>query len=203
MFEEKLTVEPVTDELGLYCWMEHEREARAAFLTLHLEKGALTACHDDSPDGRGVEANVVHGIVREWEVPLLSMRAANELLLEVTPLAQRVLDGADIVWDGHNMTGSLTTEDAVRAEAELEACCSESRFGPEDLLSVWCVYEMGDTWTAEEAGITADTTDQELAAIEVRLLEGWRAEVGEPNPVLHGLGGYLENLRDELADSQG
>ncbi len=179
--------------------MEEESEARAAFLTLNLEEGVLTACHDDSPDGRSVEAKAFHRIVRSWEVPLLSMQAANELLLEVAPLAQRVLDGADIIWDGHNMVGQLTTEDAVRADAELGACCSESCFGPEDLLSVWDVYEMGDTWTAEEAGVTASTTDQELAEIRVRLLERWRAEVGEPNPVLHGLWGYLENLRDELS----
>ncbi|MFD5065747.1 hypothetical protein, partial [Streptomyces sp. NPDC058394] len=75
----------------------------------------------------------------------------------------------------------------------------EDHDGNEDLLPVWNVYSMGDLWDAEEAGITAGTTDRELDEIEERLTEEFREGMGLPFVVITGLDGYLRQLRDDLA----
>ncbi|MFF7730895.1 hypothetical protein [Streptomyces sp. NPDC008001] len=68
---------------------------------------------------------------------------------------QRTGNGAAIVWDGNNHIGRLDvdTQDATDA---IEALVKAS--------------DLGEMWTADESGITAQTTGGELVQVQERLL---------------------------------
>lgn len=192
----------------LHCHYQGELQAQSVYVALDLETGALYANYD-SVIGNGVPGEVHDGRVRRYtlgagpygrEPVIPTPEGANRLLEQIKPLAQRVLDGASIEWNGNNMVGVLTA-DAQQAEEEIaDLVCSEEgpALGGGGTLEVWAIDSMGDTWTAEEAGITAQTTDEELDRIEEKLLAEFREGMDQPTAVIDGLDDYLRGLRDEL-----
>ena len=59
--------------------------------------------------GNAVPLSVWHGHTRRWAIPALQAQAANSLLDEIAPLAQRVIDGYTSEWDGNNHVAGLRT----------------------------------------------------------------------------------------------
>ncbi|MGW2112830.1 hypothetical protein [Streptomyces sp. NPDC001948] len=135
--------------------------------------------------------------------PVLNGEAANELLRELAPLAQRVLDGATIEWDGENYVGRLITDDADEAYGLMTVRCEtiDATEHNQDILPVWDMDSIGSPWSADDAGITHATTDEDLDVIEKQLLREFREEQEQPHAVVHGLSAHLRWLRDELSDS--
>ncbi|MFI8769553.1 hypothetical protein ACIGN6_32240 [Streptomyces sp. NPDC053792] len=195
-----MTVRLLTRPDELHARFHGQSEAQPAYVELGLKDGILLASYD-AVVGQGVEAEVYHGIDRRWSIPVLTQDAANRLLDDLAPLAQRVLDGSDVVWDGNNWVGRVVTEDAEAAYDEITERCEgiEDHDGNEDLLSVWSTDSIGDLWDAEEAGVTAQSTDEELDRIEERLTEEFRDGQGLAFVVIEGLDDYLKQLRDDLA----
>jgi len=140
----------------------------------------------------GAPESVWHGRRRRYWLP--NNVNAEELTTDINAgvfneLFQRILDGSEVVWDGDNYVGRLN-EDARKAEEELE----EELEGYED-ESIG-LYEAGD-WlqdsSTESLGVTASSTDEELAKIAQELEEEARAE----GAVVVGIEEYL---RERIAE---
>ncbi|MER8237027.1 hypothetical protein [Streptomyces sp. NPDC094049] len=204
-----VTIQHLSETDELYRWYEGESGPQRAYVELSLTDGALLAsCNGFIGKNRKPET-VVHGIDRQWTIPVLTAQAANSFLDDLAPLAQRLLDGSAVEWDGKNHVGRVLTEDAQEADAEITRRCealsealSEDGGAADDLMDAWSIDTIGDTWSAEEAGITATTTDAELDETARRLLDEFRKGVGQPYAVIHGLDQHLRGLRDALAADQ-
>lgn len=188
-------------ELSLYRHYDTQSESQPAYIELDLREETLSADYD-SEIGNAVPAGVHHGFERRYYVPVLTGTAADRVMREIAPLADRILAGWERVWDGHNHVAVLG-EDAQAAEREIEDAlgCScagaESPFDKGDLVAEWDLDGATNGCEADEYEITADTTDERLEEIETEIL-GSLANVGDGAvAVCHGLAEHLRALRDQ------
>src|SRR5690606_3180787 len=110
-------IRPVTEPAALYRRYEGSHRPQSAYVALDLTNGALYA---DYWGTNGTPMGVWLGQVRTWSIPPLVADAANELLREIAPLAQRILDGATI--ETGSRTGApvgVLNDDAMAAEREI------------------------------------------------------------------------------------
>lgn len=176
-----------------------QSQPQGAYVELDCETGALSADWNGEI-GNAVPARVWHGHTRRWTIPALKARAANALLDEIEPLAQRVCDGYSSEWDGSNHVARFD-DDAAAALEEIHALCDGA--DSEDAVSVWDAADwyagIGSRDTQRAAlGITGATTDEELAAIVAR--EEADAEASCDADGVEGIADYLERLRDEAGE---
>lgn len=180
----KVSIVPVRGTADLLCVYGGQSRPQDCYVALDTRDGQFFADYNGEV-GNAVPADVWHGIVRRWAIPPLSAAGANALLADLAPAAERVLAGAEVRWNGSNHVGVLD-EDADVANAEIaEACASVEG----DLY-----YEDPDEWFDEvrdEIAARAATEDLDTLAEE---LDG---DGSQDQPVLIGLVGYLERLRDE------
>lgn len=116
-----LTIVPLTEDNELLCHYSSEHRPQPCVLWLDLEDGEMSARYNPEI-GNGIPMSVHLGRTRWVEIPLLTTAAANALLEEVAPLAERILAGSRIEWDGNNNRGYLD-EDADAALEELTERC--------------------------------------------------------------------------------
>jgi hypothetical protein len=167
-------------------------------------EGSLTA----SPDpvvGSGVPFDVYHQhVLRVALSRPLRADAANRLLAELAPLAERVVAGYSREWDGQNVVARYT-DDAIAAHAEIERRCDLMGDDGEALV-IWAASDYyaplergsGDARLAavgREIGITARTSDARLAVIQQAELDK-ATEDGVDD--IDGLDDYLEAVRSAL-----
>jgi hypothetical protein len=187
-------------ETALYRHYDGETSPQPCYIELDLREGTLLADYN-SEIGTGIPFSVYHGFERRYGIPVLTGTAADELMRELAPLAERILADWESDFDGNNRVAVLG-EDAQAAEAELEELLRERETGPDELVAEWGIDGAVNGAEAEEYDITADTTDERLAEIEDEILTGL-AEISESGtavcPELHG---YLRQLRDEQADGE-
>src|SRR5689334_13481078 len=114
-----LTINPVKlhegDPAALHCHYPTQNDPQPCCLILDLEDGDLTATYNPNIDG-GVTTREWNGIVRSWSIPCLTAASANRLIDDVAPIAQRILDGATVEWDGSNHVGRLNADASEAAE---------------------------------------------------------------------------------------
>ena len=170
---------------------------------LDAETGRLWAAASGEI-GSGVPVRVYHGHVQRWRIPALKGHTATALLEEIEPLAQRVCDGYESRWDGSNHVADFD-DDAQAAIEEIQALCeaAEADKSEHTTVNVWDAADwLGGIGSravqAATLGITAVTTDDELAAIETRV-EG--EANGEGVDELSNLRRYLEQLRAACVDA--
>ncbi|KAB7835710.1 hypothetical protein [Streptomyces mobaraensis] len=201
-----VTIHYCVFEDELFRWLGRQSKPQPVYVELDLEDGMLLASYD-VVIGSGAPPEVCHRRTRRYYISsskidgalIPTADGANRLLDQIRPLAQQVLDGASIEWDGNNKVGVLDS-DAQDAEAAIESLVEDPDLGQGGVLDVWDLYDVGALWTAEEAGITGATTDEELIEIAKSLLREFRDGVGEPTAIVHGLDKHLQELRDEAAD---
>lgn len=180
-----------------------QNKPQPCHVSLDCESRTLTAGYDPEIGG-AVPFAVHHGIVRRWGIPSLKEAAANALLAEIAPLAERVVAGYERTWDGNNHVGEYS-EDAQEAIESIRDLCDRARADADEHSTVQ-VWDAGDwfggigRWEAqcEALGITAETTDDELRAIEAA------AEVEAANngvDVLNGVRDHLEWLREKADEA--
>jgi hypothetical protein len=207
----RITIRECTNATELYRHYDGQSEPQPAYIALDLEDGTMWADYN-AEIGNAVPESVRHGRVRRYGIPLLTADAANRVMAALLPLAERIVAGADIDWNGHNMA-SIFNGDATAAEDELERLLGigmdERGGGPQvfdpagDTITVWDIDGAVNGQEAEEYGITADTSDERLDEIEQKILSDLR-ECGEGSNtvVCAGLDTYLRQLRtDAAADS--
>lgn len=203
----RITITECTTPDELYRHYDGQSEPQGAYIALDLEDSTMWADYN-AEIGNGVPASVYHGRTRRYSIPLLTAAAANRVMAELRPLAERIVAGSDIDWDGSNMVASLN-EDARAAEDELENLLGiDNGYGREpqifdpvdDTISVWDVDGAVNGLEAQEYDITAGTTDERLDEIEKEILADLQGVNGSSGVVVcHGLGDYLRGLRADAA----
>ncbi|MFF1284328.1 helix-turn-helix domain-containing protein [Streptomyces sp. NPDC058299] len=194
-----------TNPVGLHRHYDGETGAQPAYIELDLREGTLHADYD-SEIGSAVPFSVYHGFERRYGIPVLTAEAANRVLREIAPLAERILADWEEEWDGNNMVAHLG-EDAQAAEEEIEDKLGSNlsagdlgHFAPDDRVTEWDLDGAVNGSEVDDYGITADTTDARLEEIEQQILSDLAA-CGEGSVVVcHGLDDYLKELRDDLAE---
>jgi hypothetical protein len=197
-----VTVNYPTAEDELFKLYPGQHEPQPCHLDLNLENGELMVDYN-AETGGAYPASMFHR-TRMWlPIPCLTGTAARMLLDQATPIAQRVLAGATIEWDGSTHVGGLN-EDAQTAYDELAALCEQwsgegvptvSHMSAED----W--FSEGDD-PCDTYNITADTTDAELEQI----VEHAEQDVRNMADVVHvptGFEAYLTIERAKLRDQVG
>ncbi len=193
----------LTEPDELFCRYRPQDQPQPCHVSLDLEDGELTAAYNPQVGPPyGIPKSVYERRVLWQAIPCLTAVAANRLLEEVAPTAQRILAGATIEWDGSNHIGVL--DDAAQvAYDELADACDPERFDPDDEVSAWDA----DDWfngshddTIERLGITADTTDEDIARIAEQEADDAKDTAHSGYVVLHGAEPYLLGLREELRD---
>jgi hypothetical protein len=169
-------------------WRQYagELQPQPAYIELDVRDGSLVAGYSGEI-GNAVPADVWNGLIRRYPInPDLTEREINALLDEIAPSAQTVLDGARVGWDGSNYSAQ---------------CKRDTETPLEEIAASWQT-DSGGVWDAEdwfssvdaasEYGITATTTDQELAEVVQKATDdAWGTTV-------NGIDRYFEALRDEL-----
>lgn len=195
-----VTVEEVVGT-ELYHRYPRETSSQPCYVELDPARRILSASYSGEI-GNARPAAVYHERVLRWRIPALRAKAANALLTTLAELAPVVCDGFEVVWDGSNQVGHYST--AARQAIEAIAAHCELERESDDVVAVWDA----DNWFAgmgshdtqrRELGITAATTDDELANVAARARADARAEEVD---VLEGLDRYLAALRAEaVADA--
>lgn len=202
-------ITPCTDPTELYRHYDGQSEPQPAYIELDTQAGTLLADYD-AEIGNAVPATVWHGLERRYSIPILTADAANRVMKEIVPFAERIVAGTEAEWDGHN-TVAVMNEDAQAAEEELEdhlGCnlgqgdfeADTQGFSDSDLVAVWDLDGATNGQEADEYNITADTTDARLEEIEQQILADLAGGGESRIAVWPELGDYLKQLRDGLAE---
>ena len=162
-----ITTPAKSDRAPLYHKYPREINAQDAYLEIDTQDD--TACWSSDPEiGNAVPMAVWHQLVHR--VPCSNCLTGEQIAMlteELRPLIQRVCDGSDSDWDGHNYIGTLDN-DAAEALAEIE-----SRLDPENEEGDAQVWETAD-WllgqtnshrdVLQYAGLTPTSTPEEISA---------------------------------------
>ena len=113
---------------------------------------------------------------------------------EAQALLDRICDGHQVVWDGHNRVGELS-DDAEAAVAELLAGLNELSASEWELWSAddWLQYD-----DLAARGLNAATTDDELNAIVVEI----ESEAESEKKTIYGVEEYLAEKRAEMREDE-
>lgn len=196
-----------TSPAELFRRYDSQSEAQPAYIELDLRHETLLA--DYNPEvGNALPGTVRHGFDRRYGIPILTAEAANRIMAELVPLADRILADWEQVFDGNNMVARLG-EDAKAAEAEIEeklglnlgyGDAENQGFDEADIVAEWDIDGATNGGEAEEYSITADTTDDRLDDIEAEITKDMAGIGASDVAVVHGLDTYLRDMRDHLAD---
>lgn len=190
-----ITTKPVVGT-ELHHRYPREQKPQRCFVELDLRTGVLGAAYNPEVGG-GEPMDVFHGHRVRWTIPALREAAANDLLAKIAPLAERMVDGYESIWNGNNNVAKLD-ESAQTAEEDIGVLCE--RAGDDEMSTV-------DTWQASEffavlgspetqgheLGITAATTDEELKAIAARELAN-----ADDVDIIDGLDEHLVAVREAV-----
>jgi hypothetical protein len=178
---------------ALHRHYQGQTEPQGCYIELDCQTGLLTATYN-AEIGNAIPFSVYHGHDRRYHIPCITADAANELMEEIRPLAERVIAGYTSEWDGSNHRARFTT-DAEQAEEEIERII-------EGVDVETCGISDADAseWLTEtDPAITAQTTDEEIAT----LAEQAEKDAAYERIVLIDADGYLTRLRDEMrADAE-
>lgn len=195
---QELKIVKLTEEVELYCRYPSEFAPQPAFLFLDLEAGEMWC---DYTAGDGLPESIYHRRTLTWAIPILAATRAHELMDEAAPLARRILAGAEIEWDGGNHVGALD-DDAQDAERQIEHVIEtyqDADVVTEMDAQEW--YSTGDD-PADELGLTADTTDDELREMTRQTRENMIRDTAEMGAVkVRGVWDYLVTRRDEMRET--
>jgi hypothetical protein len=202
---ETVEITHVTNKTELYCHYSNQITQQDCYLSLYLKTGELCVAHDPeiNSGSSSMTMDEYHRIVLSWKIPCLTMDSANQLLREAESIAQRILDGADIIWDGNNHIGRLN-DDASAAEEDMARLIEE--YGDAPTLAIGDI-SFWFTETSEEelanAGLNIDSGEEELrvAANEIvtQALDEFNT-VMDADDIVAYFQSAQEVLRDEVRE---
>lgn len=176
------------DPIQLLTIYEGNQKPQDCYIDLDLQSGDMDAgfCGDNM-----TPMSVWNGRTRRWRIPALRTTVANRILREITPLAEIVLSGSEVVWDGNNNVGRLS-EDAKAASEQIEGILDD--LDDQDEIAFMSAY---DWFTGEKS-----ETDELLANIKARGIDAVVDEQqgsgsGEGDYHIDDLSEYLENLLND------
>jgi len=172
-------VDPYHRDTGTHTWSK---------IWIDLETGRYGISQEYDDHATPVDEYTGRTQATRLETRPAADRATAYLTGEGAALVQRVLDGADIDWDGHNRVGRLD-DDAQAAWDEIVAALGDM----EDDTVYWTAEEAYGNLDPGEIGITADTTDDEIAVLAAN--SDW-----DNNVIIDDVADYLRKRRDALRD---
>ena len=209
--ESKMTTITINkiEQMDLHKHYDRQTSAQDCYIELDCESGVLSASYN-SEIGNAIPFSVYHGHDQRFGIPALLGDAANALMSEIEPIAQRVVDGYTSEWDGNNNVARFT-DDAKTAIEEIRALCDNTeadesnsiqecdagdylqnivfRYGSDGKQ---CKYDWAVSVKLDTFGtITDKTTDTELDAIEAAIDAD-----AESNVVINNLSKWLREERD-------
>jgi hypothetical protein len=199
MSDVTVTVIETKSEYDLHCHYSGQTQRQGCYIELDCPNKTLSA-HYNSEIGNAIPFSVYHGHDQWFGINLMRGSTADALMEEILPLAQRVVDGYDSVWNGSNHIAKFT-DDAQNAIDEIEAICDSA----EGDLEVWDAGDwLGEvthqTDTAVEiegvGTITAQTTDDELEEMERKI----DAMAEDEGVFLNAVDRLLDEYRSECVD---
>ncbi|MBT8453006.1 MAG: hypothetical protein KJO40_13640 [Deltaproteobacteria bacterium] len=197
-----LTIHKISDNAYLHHHYPGQIEPQPCYIELDCDDGSL--CADwDGEIGNATPVSVWHRRTLRFDIPALKGHKANELLADIEPLAERVVAGYESDWDGNNWVGTYS-DDAEDAIGDIQSLiASYYLHDPDWALMVWDAGDymdgVGDLEAqAAELGVTADSTDDQLATIGEKLQEEGR--INGDADLISNTDEYLEELRDHLRE---
>lgn len=184
-----VTIHSVAKWDALHCQYERQTESQSCYIELKCQTGTLHARHSVEI-GNAIPFSVYHGHDRRYGIPCLTADAVNELMEEIRPLAQRVVDGYSRHWDGNNHVATLT-DDAETAEREIEEIVDALSVDETNTVTGWSA---GDWMSGGDCPVTADMTDGELEALAKQIDD----EAAESHVVLSDTIEWLTERRQSL-----
>lgn len=179
-------------------FFEMDNGAAPTYLEVDLTSREISAGYHA---GSGTPGQVWNGFIRRYDIPLLTADAANRLMERVAPLAERMCDDWSEEIGRGGRAEAVLGADGRAAEGELIATLpDENTVDPADTVDVWEASLMFVGNEAEEYGITADTSDEELEQIAEQMLDEIRSSSASGVVVAPGLEEYLRDLRDEMIE---
>jgi hypothetical protein len=166
---ESITIIETESEYGLHCHYSGQTQRQGCYIELNCPNRTLSASYNPEI-GNAIPFSVYHGHDQRFGINLMRGSTVNDLMEEILPLAQRVVDGYDSKWDGNNYIAKFT-DNAQNALDEIEAICDSV----EGDLEIWDAGDWLDAVThqtdiaveIESVGtITVQTTDDELEEME-------------------------------------
>lgn len=195
-----VTITPVEGTTDLFHPYPNQVDPQPTYLELNLETGELRCDYVGEVDGGVRPLAVFHGRALRWDIPPLTAAAANRLMRQVREMAQRILDEAQIRYDGNNHIGVLTN-DAGAAVQEISRMTTGELWASADMVTEWAPADWftdGDNDAVGMTGLTADTTDAELAAMVEKIRQEAEGVSDYGAVVQPGMADYLRELREEL-----
>lgn len=190
-----LTTETLDESGPLHPLFAHyggQSGAQPAYLEIDQDDKSIR-CDYSGEIGNAVPADVWHGRRIRFSIPHdLTAHEANTLMAEVAPLAEKLIGLYECRWDGSNHAGRYTDPDAAEElKGEIESVCEAAQTCSE---GVWYAEQWFSDSSTYPASLTAQTTDEQLAAI----IAADTADAQASGATVHGLDEFLTELRDRL-----
>lgn len=111
-----------TDLSHCYNYGQHSNSRpQPCYIELDCETGNMTATYNVQSDN-SIPMSVYHGHTQRWAIPCLPADAANALMEEFAPIAERIVAGYECVYNGNNHVAKFS-DDARSAIEEIELLC--------------------------------------------------------------------------------
>jgi len=193
--ETKITVIELKGKFQLACQYPNQYNPQPCYIELDLRNETLTADYNGEI-GNAVPFSVWHGHEQRYPIPCMVAVAANALLAEIAPLAERVLAGYECVWDGNNHVANFT-DDAQEADNEISAICEREMENIDEANAISFVAP--SDWFYAIKDETQGKTDAELETMSA----DWKIEAEGENIYLTGdVLDVLKSWRDEYAEEE-
>jgi hypothetical protein len=191
--ETKIEIREIEAWNELYCQYPRQSNQQPCYVELRCQSGIITASYN-AEIGNAIPCSVNDGHDQRWAIPCLTADAANEMLAEIAPIAQRVLDGYASEYDGNNHRATFT-DDARDAKDEIEQLIEAHRYTYDNSYVIGGMN--ADDWLSSTPEITAATTDEEIEAMAT----DYQGIAAADNIVLLGMAKHLELLRQAHRDA--
>lgn len=153
----------------MYCHYPRQTGAKRGIVELDLEDGTLRVGYAPE-NGSWIPEAVYHNRRLRWYCAPVHGKYVEQLLNEIVPYAQTILDDSTVEWDGYKHVGVLG-HDARVAAREIDAILNDYDLIDNDLSVV--AYEAQE-WYAEDQGALAEAEEAYrrggLAGVEAWLL---------------------------------
>lgn len=189
---------------ALACQYSGQHHPQTVYIAISLDDGTMWADYVGEI-GNAVPESVWHGVVRRYHFPrgaIPTTDAANRVMDKIAPLAQQVLDGATT---GYNHNGNYVgATNADEAEQEIEQILASALWDESDTVGIISAGDWWHTLTDEEMAdmdemsITAQTTDEQIAALVPLYLKDMEMNMGAV--VCDDLEDYLLSRRDSMRE---
>lgn len=195
-----------TQPAELFRHYDGQTKPQPCYIELDLRHSTMLATWN-AEVGNAVPAAVRNSFELRYPIPVLTAEAANRVMKEMVPLANRILADYEERWTGSNTVTRFGT-DALAAEEEIEALLGldertrtsepNQGFDDSDLVAIWPVDGAVNGCEVSEYDITAETTDERFDEIEAEIISDLVGVNESDVAVVHGLDAYLREKRDEL-----